>query len=150
MPRPPLRDNAIDALGATHAYKTGTAHSTAATVVAAQSTGLKIRIKAFRFIAAYDWSATAAADTALNAAWLSDGATTPLIALGQFPGLDTTTVIADANTLKLDTGMIILPGFGVSGTAATALTIDWTTTNGTLTYQLDVYYDVINATGDVQ
>ena len=46
--------------------------------------------------------------------------------------------------------MVILPGFGVRGSANTALTIDATATDANLKYQLDVWYDVVNANGDVQ
>ena len=139
-----MRDNAIDALGASHAYKAGSAHTTAQTVVAAQATGLKIRVKAFRIVAAN----ANATDAATNDLWLSDGASTALLGLVSIPIIDSQ---ANTNiTPWYDSGIVILPGFGVAGTAATALTIDATATDANLKFQLDVWYDVINATGDVQ
>lgn len=139
-----MRDYAIDALGGAHAYKIGSAHTTAATVVAAQATGLRIRVKAFRCIL----TSANAADTVTNDLWLSDGASTPLLALIGNSAIDLTA--GAVNVVAIDTGMVVLPGFGVAGTAATALTIDATATDANLKYQLDVWYDVINATGDVQ
>lgn len=145
MPRPAMRDNAIDALGGTHVYKTGASSVTAATVVAAPSTGIAIRVKAYRFVA----RSNTATDIALNDAWLSDGASTPLLALLSTSILDVTA--GSINIPMWDTGLLTLPGFGVKCTAATALTIDFTATDsGNLVYQLDVFYDLVNATGDVQ
>lgn len=146
MPRPTMRDGITQVLGASHAYKAGTAHVTAQTVVAAQSTGLKIRVKAFRCILAHALADGTA--VVVNSAWLSDGASTPLIGLAIQPAVD---MAANTTThYQIDSGLIVLPGFGVVGTAATALTIDFTATDANLAFQVDVYYDVVNATGDIQ
>ena len=142
MPSPVFRENYYASLGSLHKYQTGTASSTAASLIAAV-TGKKIQIKAFRFTMAWDYSATAAADTALNQAWLADGSTA-LLHLGVTPGVDTTTVVADAKDLKYDSGMVILPSAGVKGTAATAINIDFTTTSTILTYSIDVWYDTVD------
>lgn len=140
MPRNPFKETFVGGFGALHAYKAGTANSTAASVVAAV-TGKKIRVKAFRFIMTQDNSG-AAADVALNQAWLSDGASTPLIGLGVMPGVDVA-----GGALVMPPVVItdhVVPGEGVKGTAATALTIDFTVTASLLNYQLDVYYDLVD------
>lgn len=138
---PKHRDNYFASLGSLHKYQTGTAHSTAASVIAAV-TGKKIQIKAFRFIMTHDFTGTTA-DVAMQAAWLADG-TTPYLALGQIPGVDITTTAADANNLKYDSGMVVLPANGVKGTAATAVNIDFTAILATLTYQIDIWYDTVD------
>lgn len=144
MPRPSMRDNAQDFLGGTHVYKIGAANTTAATVVAAAGAGFYIRVKAFRCII----TSANAADTVTNDFWFSDGASTALLAIGGISAIDLTT--GTVQVPPYDTGMVILPGFGVRGSANTALTIDATATDANLKYQLDVWYDVVNANGDVQ
>lgn len=138
MPRPPMRDTFFEGMGATHVYKTGTAHTTAAEVIAAAGAGKRIRVKAFRILL----SDANTADTALNNVWLNDG-TTAFLALSAMPLQDNT-----AGTVKhepIDTGIVVLPGYGVKGTANTALNIDFTAIDALLSYQLDLWYDVLNA-----
>lgn len=137
MPAEKFRDRYYSALGGKHAYKAGTAHTTAQTVVAAV-TGKSIQVKAFRCVASIDVSTPA--DLALNALWLSDGLTTPILAVIQFPALDATSV---NNPLAWDTGVVVLPGEGVKGTAATALTIDATAISTVHAFMIDVWYDEV-------
>lgn len=143
MARGSLRDSYFDSLGATHVYKTGTAHTTAASVIAAAGAGKRIRIKAFRCVLA-DANTV---DTALNLAWLADG-TTAFLSLAAMPLQDNT-----AGTVKhevVDTGIQVLPGAGLAGTANTAVNIDFTAIDALLSYQLDIWYDVIDVNGVVQ
>ena len=142
MPGPAYRDTFFNGMGSSHVYKTGTANSTAAEVLAAV-TAKRYRLKSYIFRVGFDESATAAADTALNAFWLADG-TTPFLGLGMLNGVDTTTVVADARELKFNSGLIVLPAYGVTGTAATAINIDFTATSTQVTYQLDLWYDLID------
>lgn len=145
MPRPGLREDFASLVGASHVYKVGTAHSTAAEVIAAAGSGKKIRIKAFRVNMAHALADGTA--VVINNAWLADG-TTAFLGLATQPAVDMA-----ANTTQhhyFSSGMVTLPGYGLAGTANTALNIDFTTTDANLHYQLDLWYDVINATGDVQ
>lgn len=136
MPGPQYRDTFFNGMGSSHVYKTGTAHSTAAEVLAAV-TGKRYRLKAFRCLL----SDANTADTALNNAWLADG-TTAFLALAAMPLQDNT-----AGTVKhepVDTGVVVLPAYGVTGTAATAINIDFTAVDALLSYQLDLWYDIID------
>lgn len=131
-----FRQNFYAGLGESTLYKTGTAHSTAAEVLAAAGAGKAYRIKAFRFILAD----ANTADTALNLAWLANG-TTAFLALATMPLQDNT-----AGTVKhepIDTGILVLPNKGKTGSANTALNIDFTATDALLSYQLDLWYDIV-------
>lgn len=137
MPGPEFRDTFYQGMGASHVYKTGTSNSTAAEVLAAV-TGKRYRLKAFRFLWMTDFSTPA--DTAINLAWLADG-TTAILGLAMCGGLDAASVAAP--TLAGNGQMVVLPSLGVTGTAATAVNIDFTATQAGLSYQLDLWYDVI-------
>lgn len=135
MPGPAFRENFYAGMGALHVYKTGTAHTTAAEVLAAV-TGKAFRIKAFRCILAD----ANTADTALNLAWLAH-ATTPFLALATMPLQDNT-----AGTVKhesIDTGIVVLPSYGASGASGAAINIDFTAIDALLSYQLDLWYDKV-------
>lgn len=133
---PAFRETFYQSMGASHVYKTGTAHTTAAEVLAAAGSGKSYRIKALRCILLN----ANTADTALNQVWLADGSTAFLAVAGH-PLMDQTagTVRHD----RYDTGILVLPSRGVTGTANTAVNIDFTATDALLSYQLDLWYDII-------
>lgn len=136
MPGPPYRETFFNGMGSSHVHKAGTAHSTAAEVLAAV-TAKRYRLKAFRLIL-LDANV---ADTALNQVWLADG-TTPFLGLGGTNLADNTAgTVAHFN---YPAPLIVLPAYGVTGTAATAVNIDFTATDALLNYQLDLWYDLID------
>lgn len=141
MPAPQFRETFYAGMGASHVYKTGTASATAASVLAAV-TGKQYRLKSYLFSMVADLTGAGATDALLQAAWLADG-TTAILGLGMLSGVDGTTVIADATRLAYSSKVITLPSNGVTGTAATAVNIDFTATDARLTYQLDLWYDLI-------
>lgn len=132
---PAFKQNFYLGMGASHVYKTGTAHSTAAEVLAAV-TGKSYRLKAFRCTLA-DANTDA---TALNNAWLAHG-TTPFLALTATPLQDLAANIVDHRII--DTGMITLPSYGVTGASGAAINIDFTAVDALLSYQLDLWYDIV-------
>lgn len=137
MPAPQFRETFYQGMGASHVYKTGTAHTTAAEVLAAAGSGKSYRIKALRFMMTDDSSGTPG-DVALNNAWLADGSTA-FLALGSIGGKDSTFL----SNARIDTGILILPSSGVTGTANTAVNIDFTAIDADVSYQLDLWYDII-------
>ena len=135
------RQHFYESMGETLVYKTGTANATAAEVVAAPGASKRLRVKAFRLVAAQD-ATGAAADIALNAIWLADG-TTAKMAVAIQPGMPDT--VTNTAYRYIDTGIVELPTKGWRLTANTALNIDFTATAALLTYQLNVWYDVVSA-----
>ncbi|MBM4202408.1 MAG: hypothetical protein FJ189_14155 [Gammaproteobacteria bacterium] len=136
MPAPQFRETFYAGMGATNAYLTGTANTTAAQVVAAPGAGKQLRLKAFRFV--YALNDNSPLDVTLNHVWLADGATA-ICGVASIPGKDATYL----HTTEGDTRVVVLPSQGIMLTANTALNIDFTATDTDVGFQLNVWYDTL-------
>jgi len=134
MPAPQFRENFYDSLGQTSAYKSGSADSAGAVVVAAPGAGKSIRLKAFLF----SMNNSAAADGTQISAWLADGTTAKCV-LGAIGGTD----ISTSGLGREVNAHVVLPAKGITLTANTALNIDFDATEADCDYQVTVFYDVV-------